>query len=173
MKVDFTGGKELEAAFAQLKDGATKRRTGLRALQKAAEIIRDRAKELAPDDPETGAGTYLRESIKIGKTKGEPQKGGNKGTLITTFVGIDGSVLPPKASTKRITRNGSGRLGGGVATYSVLVENGTATHAAKPYMRPAFEQTKDEALKSIAEIATKEIEVTAARAARKAAKRGG
>lgn len=173
MKVDITGGKELEAAFSQLVNGATKRRTALRALQKAAEIVRDKARELAPDDPATGAGTYLRESIRVGKPKGEPQKSGNQGTLVTTFVGIDGSVLPPKPSSKRTTKKGSAKEGGGVATYSILVENGTATHPAKPYMRPAFEQTQNEAIQSIMEIATKEIERTAARAARKAAKKVG
>lgn len=170
MKVSITGGKDLEAAFAQLKDGATKRRTGTRALQKAAEIIRDRAKELAPDDLETGANNYLRASIKIGRAAGAMQRQNNSGSVVTTFVGIDGSVLPSKPSTKRLTKKGTGKPGGGVAVYSIMVENGTASHAAKPFMRPAWEQTKDSALKAIVEITRVEIDKTAARAARKAAK---
>lgn len=173
MKVDFTGGKELEAAFAQLKDGATKRRTALRALQKAAEIIRDRAKELAPDDPATGTGKYLRESIKVGKAKGYAQKDENSGSRVTTFVGIDGSVLPPKPSSRRKNKKGQSKDGGGVAVYSIMVENGTATHPAQPYMRPAWEQTKDQALQAIIDITRAEIDATAARAARRAAKKGG
>lgn len=173
MKIGTTGTKELEVAFSQLANGAAKRRTAMRALQKAAEVVRDKAKELAPDGPDTGPGKFLRESIKIGKAKGYANKEGNSKSLVTTFVGIDGSVLPSKPSTKRTAKNGTARVGGGVATYSVLVENGTATHPAQPYMRPAWEQTREQAVQAIIEIAGTEIERTAARAARKAAKKGG
>lgn len=173
MKVDITGGKELEAAFAKLKDAATQRRTALRALQKAATVIQERAQELAPDDPETGAFNFLKASIKVGRAKGDTQRNANSGSLVTTFVGIDGSVLPPKPSSRRKTKKGTAKEGGGVAAYSIMVENGTATHPAQPYMRPAWEQTHEEALQQIIEITRTEIEATAARAARKAAKKGG
>lgn len=171
MKVTITGGKELEAAFAQLKDGATRRRTADRALRKAAVMIRDRAKELAPDDPATGTGKYLRESIKIGKARGGLQRSENSGSYVTTFIGIDASVLPPKPSSRRKTKKGAAKLGGGVATYSILMENGTSSHPAQPYMRPAWEQTREGALQAIVTITRAEIDATAARAARKAARK--
>lgn len=172
MKTSFklSGFKELEAELNSLGKRVTARRVAERALRKAAEPIHARAKELAPDDPETGTGKYLVEAIKIGRASGVEQKLGNSGEVVSVFVGIDGSVKPSKPSTKRLTKKGTGKPGGGVAAYSIFMEMGTATHSAKPYMRPAFEEKKQEAVENIAEILREEIGKTKARAARKAAK---
>lgn len=169
----LSGFKELEAQLATLKDKATSRRVGLRALQKAAEPIRDRAKELAPDDPATGEGKYLKEAIKIGRAAGAQQKEGNSGSIVSTFIGIDGSVKPAKPSTKRKTKKGTGKPGGGVAAYSIFQELGTSSRSAQPYLRPAFEEKKQEAVESMAEILREEIVATKGREARKAARKGG
>ncbi|MGJ0236982.1 HK97-gp10 family putative phage morphogenesis protein [Novosphingobium fluoreni] len=169
--LNLSGFKELENALAGLKDKATSRRVANRALQKAAEPIRDRAKELAPDDPATGQGKFLGEAIKIGRAAGRMQKLGNSGTVVSTFVGIDGSVKPAKPSTKRFTKKGTGKPGGGVAAYSIFMELGTGTHSAQPYMRPAFEEKKQEAVEGMADILREEIVATQARAARKAARK--
>lgn len=173
MSMKTTGFKELEAELAGLKDRATSRRVADRALRRGAEPIRDRAKELAPDDPATGEGKYLVEAIKIGRAAGVQQKLGNSGSVVTTFVGIDGTVKPAKPSTKRLTKKGTGKPGGGVAAYSIFMEEGSATHAAHPYMRPAFEEKKQEAVENMADILREEIVSTKARAARKAARNGG
>ena len=171
--MSLSGFKELEAAMSELKDRATSRRVADRALQRGAEPIRDRAKELAPDDPATGEGKYLVEAIKIGRAAGVQQKLGNSGNVVSTFVGIDGSVKPAKPSTKRLTKKGTGKPGGGVSAYSIFMEIGTESHAAQPYMRPAFEEKKEEAVEGMADILREEIVATQARAARKAAKKGG
>lgn len=167
-----SGFKELEAELAGFAQKATSRRVGLRALNKAAEPIRDRAKELAPDDPATGEGKYLKEAIKIGRAAGAAQKDGNSGSVVTTFIGIDGSVKPAKPSTKRLTKKGTGKPGGGVAAYSIFQELGTSSRPAQPYLRPAFEEKKQEAVENMAEILREEIIATKARAARKAARKG-
>lgn len=166
----ISGLRELEKELAGLKDKPTMRRVGLRAVQKAAEVIRDEAKRLAPDDPETGLGNYLVESIKVGKAGGQAQSRANSGTRVSTFVGIDGSVKPSTPSKRRKTRKGTGKPGGGVAAYSIFTEMGTATHKAKPYMRPAFEAKKGEAAEGMADILRDEIIKTKGRAARRAAK---
>ena len=166
----LTGFKELEAELKGLASRAWSRRVADRALRKGAEPIRDRAKELAPDDPATGEGKYLGESIKIGRAAGAQQKLGNSGTTVTTFVGIDGSVKPSKPSTKRFTKKGTGKPGGGVAAYSIFAELGTSTHSAQPYMRPAFDEKAQEAVEGMADILREEIVSTKARAARKAAR---
>lgn len=170
MTMKVSGLTDLEAELMGLKDRATSRRVADRALRQAAEPIRDRAKELAPDDPDTGQGKYLVEAIKIGRAAGVQQRLGNSGTVVTTFVGIDGSVKPATPSTRRFTKKGTGKPGGGVAAYSIFMEMGTVTHSAQPYMRPAFEEKKEEAVNNMADILREEILSTKARAARKAAR---
>jgi len=166
MSLKLTGLKELEAELASLKDRATSRRVADRALRKMAEPIRDRAKELAPDDPSTGEGKYLVESIKIGRAAGVQQKLGNSGTVVSTFVGIDGSVLPASTSS-------TGKRKPGVAAISIFRELGTERLPAQPYLRPAFEENKQEAVDGAAEVLSDEIMATKARAARKAARKAG
>lgn len=165
------GFAELEKELGELANKATMRRVGLRNLEKAAEPIRDEAKRLAPDDPETGTGKYLVEAIKIGRAAGSEQQAGNSGTLVSTFIGIDGSVKPAQPSKKRFTKKGTGKPGGGVAAYSIFQEMGTTTRAAQPYLRPAFEAKKEEAVARLAEGLREDIIATKARAARKAARR--
>ena len=165
-----SGFGELEKALGELANKAAMRRVGVRALQKAAEPIRDEAKRLAPDDPETGTGKYLVEAIKIGRAAGKAQQAGNSGSTVSTFIGIDGSVKPARASKKRFTKKGTGKPGGGVASYSIFQEMGTTTRAAQPYLRPAFEAKKEEAVTRLAEALREDIVATKARAARKAAK---
>lgn len=173
MKFAFTGGKELAAALGELKDRATSRRVADRALRKAAEPIRDRAVELAPDAPETGSFNYLKASIKIGRALRSEQRSANQGQMVTTFIGIDPDVLKPKVSKTKKGKRGQALLaGGGVAAYSIFVETGRSDRAPHPYMRPAFEEKRGEALDRLADDLRTEIEKTAARAARKAARRG-
>ena len=168
--MSLSGFKELEAALGELKDKATARKVADRALRKAAEPIRDRAKELAPDDPETGTGNYLVASIQIGRAGTQTQRRGNSGSLVTTYIGINGAVLPPKPSTRRLTKKGTGKPGGGVAQYSIFTELGTLSRPAHPFMRPAWEEKQQEALANLADILRSEILKTKARAARKAAR---
>lgn len=180
MKLDFGGGKELEAALRELADPAARRRTATRALTRGAEIIRDEAKVLAPDGPATGPGKYLRDSIKVGKRaevsirnrQFRASKAGQQ--MVEMYVGIDPTVKPqeaPKTKARR-KRSGGGSSGGAVAAYSIFVEHGTSSMKAQPYMRPAFEAKKGEVLDQIGGILGEEIAKTAARAARKKARKG-
>lgn len=166
----LTGFAELEKELASLANAATMRRVATRALQVAAEPIRDEAKRLAPDDPATGEGKYLVESIKIGRAAGVQQKLGNSGTQVSTFVGIDGSVKPAKPSTRRMTKKGTGKPGGGVAAYSIMMEQGTLTHQGVHYMARGFEAKKEEGVERAADALRDDIIATRGRAARKAAR---
>lgn len=169
----LTGFAELEKELASLANKATMRRVGTRALQNGAEPIRDEAKRLAPDDPETGEGKFLVEAIKIGRAanKGQ-QSGANSGTVVSTFIGIDGSVKPAQPSKRRMTKKGTGKPGGGVAAYSIMMEQGTATHQGVHYMARGFEGKKEEAVERIGDALREDIIATRARAARKAARQG-
>lgn len=168
--MSLSGFKELEASLRELKDRATSRRVATRALTAAAQPIVARAQQLAPDDPETGMGNFLRESIKVGKAGNKARGDTNTGQNVTVFIGIDGSVKPPQPSTRRKTKKGTAKTGGGVAAYSIFTEMGTGTHQAQPFMRPAFEELKVAAIDDVAVVLREEIAKTKARAARKAVK---
>ena len=168
-KFSFEGGKALEAALRRIGKEATARNIGTRALKLAAEPIADEARRNAPRDK-----GFLQESIKIG-TKANMGRGRalrSSGDRVYVFIGIDGSVLPPKeAKTKRNKRKTRFlQAGGGVAAYSIAVENGTVSMAPQPYMRPAFDGQKENAVKRLGPALWEEIEKAAARAAKKAAK---
>lgn len=170
----LTGFAELEKELASLANKAAMRRVAARALEKAAVPIRDEAKRLAPDDPATGEGKYLVESIKIGRAASRAQQiGANSGSVVSTFVGIDGSVKPAQPSKRRFTKKGTGKPGGGVAAYSIMMEQGTSTHQGKHYMARGFEAMKDDAISTAADALREDIIATRERAARKAARNSG
>lgn len=164
MKIDFKGGKELEAALRDLGKRATAKNVAKRALVKAAEPIRDKAKSLAPDDPATGAGKYLRDSIKAAPGKR------SRGDRVWALVGIDAEVDPAKYVDRKSGR-GDYR-DPGVAGVSVMMEFGVPAKniPAQPFMRHAWESEKSRTPDRIAAELRSEIDKSAARAARKKAR---
>lgn len=146
MKVDFKGGKELEAALRELGDKAAARRTAERALKLAAEPIRDKWIDLAPEDQGD-----LKAAIKIGRAIKAFQKQ-SRGDTVMTFIGIDESQ--------------DARL----HIYAEVQEFGSDSVPAQPAGRPAWEGEKMTAFNRLADDLRSEIEKTAARAARKAAR---
>lgn len=169
-KFSFEGGKALEAALRKLGKEATARNVATRALKIAAEPIAEKARMLAPVDK-----GFLRKAIKVG-TKANMGRGRtlrSRQDVVYAFVGIEGSVLPPKdTKTKRNKRKTRflQSSGSGVAAYSIFVENGTHDTPPQPYMRPAFDSEKENAVKKLAPALWEEIEKAAKRAAKKAAK---
>ena len=146
----FEGGRELDAALRNLSK-ATARNVGRRALTTAAEPIAAKARVLAPKDEED-----LESAIKVGKAIASFQRQGNRGDIVTVFVGIDESV------DKRLH------------IYAEEQEEGNPDRgmAAQPYMRPAWDSEKEKAVERIAPELWAEIEAANARAARKRARRG-
>jgi len=88
----------------------------IRALEKAAEMVRDEAKALCSVD--TGS---LQKSIQTFKRQVD-------GVLCSVGVSAGGYVVNPK--TRRIV------------DYASFVEYGTSRLAAKPFLRPAFAAMK-------------------------------
>lgn len=159
MKVDFKGGKELEAALKELGDKGAARRTAERALKLAAQPIRDAWG--AGVDVQSGD---LKRSIKIGKrVQTRATRRFRKGAgqdIVETYIGVDASEGP------------DGRL----PIYAVIEEFGSKDQAANPAGRNAWESKKMAAFDRLADDLRAEIEATAARAARKkarAAKKAG
>jgi hypothetical protein len=155
MKVEFKGGKELEAALAQLGDKGAARRTAERALKLAAQPIRDAW--AGGVDIEKGD---LQRSIKIGKrAQTRATRKFRKGAgqdIVETYIGVDASEAP------------DGRL----PIYAYIEEFGSNSQPANPAGRMAWESQKMTAFNRLADDLWAEISKTAERAAKKRAKAG-
>lgn len=147
MKVKFEGGKELEAALKELGNRATAKNVARRALRLAATPIRDEWKRLAPEDDGD-----LKSAIKIGKAIKSVHSRGNRGDVVTEFVGID------ESQNRRLH------------IYAEVQEFGNENNPAQPAGRPAWETKKMEAFDRLADDLRSEITKATDRAARKAAR---
>jgi HK97 gp10 family phage protein len=148
VKVTFKDGLKLEAALRELGDKGAAKRTAERALKLAAEPIRDRWIQLAPEDD-----GQLKRSIKIGRAIKSVQKA-SRGDTVMTFVGID------ESQDRRLH------------IYAEVQEFGNESNPAQPAGRPAWEQEKMTAFNRLGDSLWSEISKTAERAARKRARKG-
>lgn len=142
VKVHVEGLKELEQALQQLPKANTKA-VLQRTLKEAGEPVAKTARSLAPEHL-----GYLREGIDV-----------------STRLSSRQSKLHKKHSPVEMF------IGPGPDPAAHLQEFGTGPgHQAQPFMRPAWDQHKNEVLDIIANRTWLEIEKTAARLAKKAAK---
>jgi HK97 gp10 family phage protein len=148
VKVKFEGGREIEAALKDLGDQGAAKRTAMRALQLAAEPIRDRWEELAPIDDGD-----LKASIKIGRAIKAFQKR-SSGDVVMTFIGIDESVNAK------------------LHIYAEANEFGTSSITAQPAGRPAWEMEQMTAFNRLREELWSEIDKTSKRLAKRRVKKG-
>jgi HK97 gp10 family phage protein len=122
LRVRFEGGRELDAALSQFTP-AKRRAIGRVALDEGGQIMAKAARALAPVDQGD-----LRESIDVSGTLSKSQRAGHqKIAEQERFVGPDNR---PQGHLRE--------FGG----------DGNPPH---PFMRPAFDQTKDAVLKRIGE----------------------
>lgn len=150
--VKVEGLRELDEALGQLSKAAARgvlRRVGLKALQPVAETARN----LAPDDPATG-GNDLRSSIGVGTKLSRRQA---KLARRAVKQGGDKSFVEVYA-------------GAGQIPHAHLQEFGTSRHSAQPFMRPAWDSNKSGVLDTIKSELGDEIDKTAKRQARRAAR---
>ena len=141
--VKLIGMRELERALAQLPQ-ATRRRTVQNALRKGGEPIARAARAYVPVDEGN-----LRESITVSASLARSQRGDR------------GSFAPVEMY-----------VGPGQHPQAIMQEFGTYKEPAQPYMRPAWDTMRYTALDLIGAHLGLEIEKTARRVARKAAKGG-
>lgn len=143
--VKVEGLRDLGAALAELPKIATAKAVVRRVLKRAAEPLRALAEQTAPRL--TGA---LKISIVIGTklTRRQARMARKEPKSLTEmFIGTSNPAAVPQ-------------------------EFGTHDQKAQPFMRPAWQATKDQVLTNIGAELGPEIEKTAARLAKKAA-RGG
>lgn len=143
VKFTIEGLAELQVALRELPDATAKnvlRRVGKQALQPIA----DAAAQRAPVDQGT-----LRDSIHVGTKLSRRQKSKHKKISeddVEVFVGA------------------------GPVPQAIWQEFGTVNHPAHPFLRPAWDAGKDTVINTIADLLWVEIQKSAARIARKAAK---
>ena len=147
MTVRLEGFRELEAALKELPT-STGRNVLRRVAKGALAPMADKARGMAPVD-----GGELRESIKVSEKRTKRVVRENRFDRNTGLAMAMGPVS-----------------GKGVLNYATFVEFGTSDTRARPFMRPAFEGGKHEALQYIKSNLGKEITKAAARLAKKAAK---
>jgi HK97 gp10 family phage protein len=142
------GLRELDAALGELPKASAKavlRRVGIKALQPMAET----ARSLAPDDPATG-GNDLKASIVVGtklnKTQAKLARKDEGKAFTSVYMGTNDPA-------------------------GVQQEFGNVNHGPQPFMRTAFSQDAEGAIKIVAESLGEEITKTAARVAKRAAAR--
>lgn len=146
--VTVEGLKELEAALADIAE-TPRRRVGRNALKAGGEITARRARALAPKDE-----GHLAESIDVSGKLSRSQKSKHKkhAADIEQFVG-------PGTHPQAITQ-----------------EFGTVFHPPQPFMRPAWDSTKDRVLDVIGDhlwIGLQKAQKNAARKAARDAKKAG
>lgn len=139
-----------------------KRRGGRAALRKAAQLIRDAAKQNAErvDDAETGR--------KISTNIAERWNGrlfkrtGNLGFRVGVLTG----------SIRHMKKGNPDEGAGGPTPHAMLVELGTEKARAQPYLRPAMENNINAATDAFVREYEKALDRALARAKKKAVKGG-
>ncbi|PNL88263.1 hypothetical protein A6J76_007395 [Aggregatibacter aphrophilus] len=141
--VKVTGLKELGQAMNALGRKA-KNRIAVKAMRRGGAIIRDRARANAPvlsqPSPYRKPGT-LRKAISS-RTKID------KNGRVNTYVWVKGLKTKQVLKFKDKTGKG-GAYNPRDPFYWRFVEFGTSKMPAKPFMRPAFEQSKQQAAQTI------------------------
>lgn len=145
VRVKVIGLKETEAALKALNEqvgtGRAARRVGLRALRAGGEILAKEARQRAPKFE-----MYLSESIDVSTRLTKSQRAAHKKFApVEMFVGPNNPAAIPQ-------------------------EFGTFKEPPQPFMRPAWDATKDQVLKRIADTLMVDVERTAKREAAKAAR---
>lgn len=165
--VSVKGLRELDAALAEFSK-STARSIVRRALLKAAQPMADEAKRLAPVAAVDGG--QLRNSIKVttAKPPGHKSKAAFSAAMKAGATGAQAG-----AAQRAYNRENPGAFAEVFVAPDKLAqawpqEVGTVNHPPQPYMRPAFEAKKDEAIEILATEIKAEIGKAAERARRKA-----
>lgn len=164
MKIKLDGARQLDAALAELKT-ATAKRLVRKVLTAAAEPIRQAAEDRAPARPGDAPAHFMNFDGKRHFRR--------PGTL-EAMVQIGSSLTRRQASLAR--KEGPTGVNVYVGTRDPvgrLVEFGTASAAASPFLRPAFEGYGEQALTIIMQKLGEDIEAARQRAERLALKAKG
>lgn len=168
--VRVEGLRELDAALGELPR-STGRAVLRRTLMKGAKLVQTAARQAVP--VKTGR---LRDSITIKTARDEDFAARARAAFVATgsAAGIkrnrQSGVSLDIGPAARFEKNRKSGKPTGLWAYAQIIEHGNAHQAAQPYMRPAWDSTKMMVLETIKISLGPEIEKSAQRLARKAAK---
>lgn len=148
VSIQVHGLRELEEELAKFGPEVAKR-TLRAAVKKAGEPIREEAARLAPRGTGDKKGPHLADDIvlRIGAKKGK--------SFSEVLFGVEsGSVTAQIGFTKE-------------TFYGMFQEFGTRFHAAHPFLRPAFDNESENAVRMIAAELKRGIEAQAKKAAKR------
>lgn len=159
-KVRVEGLRELEKALAELPK-ATGKSAMRRVLKKRAQPVADAARSLAPE-----AAGDLRDSVTVSTKRPAGQKSQAAQAFAAAGGGAAGRAAAKAAGSSPVLIY----IGPGRHPQASLQEFGTSFHGPQPYMRPAWDRTKDGVLDGIKDDLWAEVKKSAARLAKKRAK---
>jgi HK97 gp10 family phage protein len=165
MKISVSGLRELDRALGELPKAAAK--TVLRrTLEKAGQPIADEAQRLAPVD----TGKLAKRIVVSPRIKNKVGKA-EFAAAMRAGLGTKAAVAALRQARREAKGQGSFAEmfvgpARGVLRYAHLVEFGTVKIPPKPYMRPAWDARKGEALDIIRRELGNEIIMAARRIAR-------
>ncbi len=173
MKVSMRveGFKELESALLDMSR-ATARNVAIRALRRAAEPVREQAERLAPVRQGNLALSIVaspRAKNSVGKAEYAAAMAGGLGKDAAVSA-MRAARRSAKGSSSIVEVHVGPRTGVGVIRYAHLIEFGSSQMPAQPYMRPAWDGQKDNALGRLRDDLATEIKKAVARAERRAAR---
>ena len=142
-EVRLEGFAELAAAMRELGQRAAKNALR-RAVSSGAVLVRNEARANAPVD--TGE---MKKDIQVKREK--DQRDGPLSAKYSVFV----------RSGKKSRLAGSGRNVDKDSFYWKFIEYGTSKMAAQPFMRPAFEAKKEDAVQAIGKVLDEAIQKAA------------
>lgn len=140
--IQLTGFKELAAALRELPERVA--RNGLRAAVNAgATVIKKQAITKAPEDTGALKANFYQKQIR--EQSGPMQQ--------TFYVGVRKGVAKyaNNKANKRAGKAGQAYKDDGTTFYWKFLEFGTSKMTPRPFLRPAFEQEKEAAVKAIGE----------------------
>lgn len=141
------GLQDLERAFEQLDNVNQRKASARRAMKKAAQPMADKASQLAPRDIGT-----LAESIKVGTVLSKRQRALHRKMFANDRAAVEMFV------------------GAGPLSSAHNQEFGNEHNPPQPFMRPALDSEAQGYLNTLGKEIWADLEKTAARAARKAAR---
>ena len=147
IRTKVKGLKDLEKRLQALGKHTTAKAVARRVLKQAGKPIAETASRLAPDDPST-VGADLKESIVVSTTLNKSQR----------------------RSMRKVSKSAVEVHVGTNDPAGIQQEFGNVNHGPQPFMRPAWDSQKRNALKIITENMGEEIDKTARRLAKRAAK---
>lgn len=152
--MNLLGADQLNKTLKQLP-GELSQKVYMQSLRKGAVIVRDEAKQRAPYGTDFEKRSYVKKK---------------KGVATTHFVKLRDEIRITVTTKTDISFAVAVHVG--AAYWGMFQEYGTSHMSARPWLRPAFDATAEQAINTIGQSLGQGVERTAARLAGPLAKSG-